>query len=85
MANRKGIQIGSRQTSGKKPETQGRKLDYEHWAGTRERAGHRVTGPKRRADSNVNSFQKIKGRKCRSFPTLVQTFFSAIERRQNSE
>ena len=56
MANRKGIQIGSGQTDGQKPEIQDRGPDYDRWAGTRERAGHRVTGPERRASPKANWF-----------------------------
>ena len=74
MANRKGLPIGSWQTGRQEPKTQRRepetqrcKPDYERWMGTRERVGHRVMGPERRAGPKANWFHKIKGWKCHSF------------------
>ena len=85
MANQKGLPTGFGQTVRQEPESQRHKPDYEHWAGTRERAGHKVTGPEQRAGPKANRFQKIKGRTCRSLPHTCANLFCAIERRYNSK
>ena len=75
MANRKGTLAGSGQTDEQKPEIQRRGPDHNHWAGTREWAGCRVTGLERCTGPKANQFQKIKGLAMSLFsPHLCKSF-----------
>ena len=75
MTNQKDFPTRSGRTGGQKPETQGRKLDYECWVGTREWAGHKVTGLEWRAGPKANRFQKIKGLKILLFYPYLCKYF----------
>ena len=76
MANRKSSLTGSGQTNGHKPD---HGPDSNHWAGSRERAGHRATDPEQCAGPKANRFYRIKGLEWSLLsPTLVQISSSAI-------